>query len=57
MRHSDVAPLGGNLRPGGSFSQNTFSGHATDFLSDVLCWGKNHPYCKICRDIDVNLSF
>ena len=39
-------------------SQNTFSAHATDiFLSDVLCWGKNHPYCKICTEIDVNLSF
>ena len=47
----------GNFRPGASFSQNTFSGHATDFLWDVLCWGKNHPYCKICREIDVNLSF
>ena len=34
-----------------------FSGHSTDFLSDVLCWGKNHPYWKICRETDVNLSF
>ena len=54
--HKILAPVG-NFRPGASFSQNTFSGHATDFLSDVLRWGKNHPYWKICREIDVNLSF
>ena len=34
-----------------------FLGMLPIFLSDVLCWCKNHPYWKICREIDVNLSF
>ena len=29
---SDCKVLFGNFRPGASFSQNTFSGHATDFF-------------------------
>ena len=34
-----------------------FLGMLPIFLSDMLRWGKSHPYWKICREIDVNLSF
>ena len=46
----------GNFRPGPLSPKPRFLGMRPVFLSDVLCWGKNHPYWKICREIDVNLS-
>ena len=47
----------GNFHPGASFSQNTFSVHATDFFIRRVVLGQESSILKICREIDVNLSF